>query len=942
MPTASPAAITPPDAVVSLVLYQNPWSPVPNDCAGLNAGVGVNVFCSNAAGYIMVARLMQGNDTIVAACAALSETQLVLTPPYPLAEDRPYYVQVQLVPNPPTYNQAAIIASVDWTAANTASTPALASILELTEGMIEIGGTPSNPTLSATFSWANHFPITAYVQIFPSPSPLNTHLVSCSNNSISLSYDYSNPSAPFTVVLRPLMPITTPPAVWPPNTLSWKAPSYSAGSGIAYILPTQSPTIASVNYDGTTVSVAWSALTIPDGAEPVSYELLLNCTGSNSAATAKVFPASSTGGTAPLAMPGSLSETYTVSVRVNYGVIKGPLSQEVPVITGTVNNIVQATDASTGIATLTWADASGFNTENPNYTGYTETFNLAFSSGSPALVTGNSGTRYVLPAQLAPNTVNAVSVSVTATSGTVTTAGPSSPWRKLGTSQPVLLGAEYDGNAISLSWQALDDRVREYTITLFYKKSAHTTLTVNTTVCAPAGSTTSLTFAPVHPVASTDALTVTLQASLTDDAGPGLPALYGLSNFSCPMPVSFTPAYFLAATGQTTTAPLIYTAPVLANLDQAQPEPITLYLPYTSARKTLSLPVQYPSSSPVFSLTANPAANSNSAQYPYTLTIDSSAWNAKAIRASVQTAYIEFLKAAEKAGVSPWGISVIQEAIARHMPQTFAETLYYNYGLDLAKGYADLRPGMVLRVMPSDFMAVPGYDRNGNAMNYLNGYTNSAPLDYDINSYYAHDSNWLLGFDAFISQLVAGGALTVNAPPTRLAPNVGGIAEAADLYSPLFLQPFYRLFFPTTLLTPTGPGSTEPSSQFNLAAAASYSDLDKTTNTAANNAYFRGRAVIKLCIRVTVNGNESVVPIGTTVAHILERAGRMPPKSAIRIEGLSLERAIGQSDSFGNASCQAGRSYAVRFDSQALTAYGNGQSALDLPLLHGDILTFGA
>lgn len=921
---------------ISGVSYQNPWSPGLSDQTP--SGITISCDCPVTSSYVLVARLIQGERVLVMPeCSTPNPGQLTLMLPYPLADGFSSYVQCQFVPLSGNYIPQTIIAGVSWTNASTINIPVLASTLELSGGVIEISGT----TLNATFSWANKFPVTAYVQMYASEAVQTPTFVSCFNNSLTYSYVGFSSAATYTAALRPLLPLNLPSSTpWPPNT-TLPAPSTPTvvGSGITYTLPTQSPSITSVNYDGSTVSAAWTAPAVPDGAEPVSYELLLTCTSNGVTSTS--FPASSTGGTAPLPMPGSLSESYTVSARVKYGVIKGPSSSAVPVITGSVDNIVQSTDTSTGIATLTWNDISGFNTSNANYSGYTETFNLTFGSGTP--ITGNSGTSYSLTTQLTANAVNTVSVSVTATSGTVTTTGPCSPWRRLGTSQPVLLSAEYDGTNISLSWQAMEGSVCGYTATLFVNGTASTSA-----FSAPAGST-SLNFSPATTISSSDTLTVTLQATMEGDAGPGLP--------TNPMPVSFTPAYFLAATGQTTTAPLIYTAPTLATLSQTQPALITLFLPsgsYLAAGKTLSQPVSSSTTSAIFTLAANPTTNSNSTLYPYTLEINSTAWNTNTIRASVQTAYTDLLTAAETAGVTPWGISVIQEAIARHMPQTFAETLYYSYGLNLTGGYADLRPGMILRVMPSDFMVVPGSDRDGNAMNYLNGYTNNAPIDYDIGSY-TNGTNWMVGFDAFISQLVAGGALTVSAPPNKpslSAPtslNMGGVAEVADLYFPGFQQPFYRLFIPTNLLTPTGPGSVISANQFVLAAAASYTDLEGASNipdSAASStyaiAYFRGRAVIKLCIRVTINGNEAVVPIGTTVANILERAGRVPPKSGVQLGGLSLERAIGQTDSFGNSSCRVGRSYAVRFDYQTLATYGNGQSALDLPLLSGDILTFGA
>lgn len=906
------------------VQYLDPWAELPPSAS--YSGVQVTVASGGPTGSFLAACLFINGEAVFYG-SGQSLTFVQILPDSPLSPGMQYWVHVQWLANGQKPQDA------DWSSVNNiASAPVLTTSLDVIAGRVA----ESKFTLIWRKPAGSSGPSGGYAQIFDKNGVVGSNSKlspGASSASIPFPFDKTT-SAPYTLFLQGVQSINSNRGS---GGSSFQSP-YSIGPcSTGFPVPVVAPSITSVTYDGVNVSATWSELTGLPSDVDISYELLLTCTSSGVATTAE-FPATSAGGTAPLPMPGSLSEAYTVSARVNYGVIKGPSSTPVPVITGSVANIVQTTVPLTGIATLSWKDASGFNASSAAYTGYTETFNLTFSSGTPSPVTVNSGTSYALTAQLAANVSNAVCVYVTATSGTVTSTGPSSSLRKLGTTQPVLLTAEYDGSTVSLSWLAMDDRVREYTATLFINGVASIP-----TYSAPAGAA-SMTFTPTA-IVSTYALTVSLQAILACDAGPGLP--------SSSMPVSFTPAYFLATTTTAPTAPFIYPVTALSALSQ----------PPAGANIVLNLPAgNYVPTGKTFSAAASTyfalAANTGNIHYPYQLTIDSATWtiSSGSIRSDVQTDYITFLEAAEgTAFFTPWGISVIQEAIARHMPQTFAETLYYNYGLDLATSvsnrypHADLRPGMVLRVMPSDYIVVPGSDRDGNAMNYLNGYTNSAPIDYDIGSYTTGTNgvNWMVGFDAFLSQLVAGGALTVGPPPTTFAPNVGGIAEAADLY--FLQQPFYRLFSPTTLLppsllTPTGPGATTPAPQFNLAAAASYTLLEATSNGASSNTntYFRGRAVIKLCIRVTINGNEAVVPIGTTVANILERAGRVPPKSGLTLTDLSLERAIGQTDSFDNASCQAGRSYAMRFDYQALVAYGNGQSALDLPLLHGDILTFGA
>jgi len=882
--------------VVTSIVYQDPGSPITKD---FSTGLQIQFQDSN----IIVGRLMQGGN-VIASFSPAKTNQINLPLTYPLAEGLSCYIEVQSL--------ESISSQPDWNQNSTAIVPVLPSVLELSDGVVKI----DRSSLYMTFNWSNHFPVTAYAMLYGNGTFISSAFVSSFKNFTTLKINYTTPTPPYKVILRPLIPLTTP-SVWPPSTFPTSS-AHSAGSGVNYTLPTQAPEITGISYDGGIVTASWPALAVPDDVE-VTYELLFIC---DSVTTS--CPATSTGGTAPL--PVGFSESCEVSARVNYDVIKGPRAAPVVLIPGIIYNIKQTTaiiGESKGIATLTWED---------NYTaptGSSVTYNLNFSGGSPADKSGNSGTSYQLLSVLAVNELKYVSIArvVTSTNPALTVTCPSSPPCQLGTNQPTLPSAQYDGTIVSVTWKSETvGEVLAYTVILTITPSTGSPTTESHS--AP-GSATSLLFQPATTISASDTLTVTLQVSLMGEAGPGLAA--------SSIPVSFIPAYFIGKS-----APYTYPVTALKAISIPPASGIKLYLPqgnYIVASKSFA-----EVSNPPFKLVAN------SEPYPYILTIDKSTWtiSSNTIRSTVQTAYVAFIKAAESTGnFTPWGISVLQEAIARHTPQSYAEMLYYSYGLNLADSpnipHVDLRPGMVLRVMPSDYIVVPGYDRNGQKLNYLDGYTNGAPIDYDIGSYYDTASNWHVGFDTFISQLVSAGALTVTSPPTTHAPNVGGVAEAADLYSLGAQNTFYRLFIPSTLLTPTGPGSTKPESQFNLVCADSFTKLEKKTNGATNNTntYFRGRAVLKLCIRVTINGNEAVVPIATTLANILERAGRMPPRNGVKLEGLKLERAIGQADSVGGKACEVGRSYAVRLDYQ-VTNYTGGESALDIPLLHGDRLSFGA
>src|SRR6185437_14897813 len=78
------------------------------------------------------------------------------------------------------------------------------------------------------------------------------------------------------------------------------------------------------------------------------------------------------------------------------------------------------------------------------------------------------------------------------------------------------------------------------------------------------------------------------------------------------------------------------------------------------------------------------------------------------------------------------------------------------------------------------------------------------------------------------------------------------------------------------------------------AAAAKWHEIDAATAAPGGGvhvAYFRGRAVLRACIRVEVDGAGHVVPVGTTVGNLLDRVARRPPPAPLALRGVRLYRA---------------------------------------------------
>ena len=527
-----------------------------------------------------------------------------------------------------------------------------------------------------------------------------------------------------------------------------------------------------------------------------------------------------------------------------------------------------------------------------------------------------------LPSATTLSTTTTYTLKVQATQGGVSN-GPESASIDLNLSTPIIKKATTNGKTVTVEWQGVTEKVQEYEIQLSGSGENAQVIQVSDN-----GSINSNTFTPSTAISDDDTLSVEVRAVFDPPLGVGY--------YSSSKSVTLINNYFLSSS-----SPAVFTASSLAEVKSVsggtENSAISLLLPngnYLQSGKNFAS-----SSVAPFSIAANTEDGSQ-----YEITIASSIWkglSSNKIRTTdVQTPYLAFLEKLETTSFfNAWGIYKVQEAIARYMPQNYAEILYYNYGLDITTKSIDIRPGTILRIIPSNFMVVPGTSRGLNTYDYLDGYVNNAPLDYDVNTFKDATGTYLLGFDAFLTELVKEDVLEVRGTQATSG-NVSGMASGADLYASTFKNPFYKLFFPTNLLSPTGAGSTNPSDQFNISSATSIKNMQDVTSGALTNFYFRGRSLVKICIKVVVNGNEKVVPVGTTVSNILDGYAAGSTNSTSNISGLQLKRALGQARLTSDASddYEVGKLYEVIFDLGGLPSY-TGLSPLDMPLLHGDRLT---
>lgn len=682
--------------------------------------------------------------------------------------------------------------------------------------------------------------------------------------------------------------------------------------------PSSPVTLVSASYDGSVAQAAWTA---PAGATPAGYKL--SAAGGGAAASAVIVTgldaaiplAASTSGLALTVNPFTSPDLYGPGATV-------PLIAQEPAVQSVV------IDAVSSLATVTWGSIAGAD-------GYVlQLFLNGAPSGAPIAAPGTS---YSFTSVLAADGDYAVSVAATASttiasqSAKVAVTGPYGPSRTVPVTIPVITYSDFDGVDASVAWQEVSGAT-SYVVSVRIVGSDAAPVTH-----APASAGTSSLSFPVTISDTAQAYELVVQAVFGPDTGaPSVPA---------PL---FNAGYYLAPSS-TSVAPAVYPATLIAlplqtsmSAVAAQSAALTCYLPALAGS---SVTIGTVASVGPFALAAY--SGTGSAQYPFTLTIaggtTSEAWtfDSSTIRTQLQADYVQFLKNAETAGVSPYGIVTIQQAIARILPQTFAETLYYAYGFNTnptAGGSIDLRPGLVIRVAANPYQ----YINEAGSGAAENAFTGGPTLDLDVSSYLS-SSDWKLGFDSFFAQLVAAQALTVAQPtfdPQSFAEQP--IADAADLFFPLFNRPFYRIFVPGTLASPWQTGSNLPGANFALAAATSFTNLTTANNLTGNTAtlaYFGGRSVIRVCVRITVDGVEMVVPVGTTVGNILDRLGKRPASTGIPVQGIRLERAQAPVVLDPSAACNIGETYPVRFDWGALALYGYANDSLNLPVLHGDSLT---
>ena len=671
----------------------------------------------------------------------------------------------------------------------------------------------------------------------------------------------------------------------------------ATGSPSSMTLLTSQVDVKSTSYDGSIVKAAWQA------SNPAPAYLVEVLVGTNAVASQ-----TTTALQAALAVALSSSDSYSVTVRPVSadGIVIGPRSTTAPIIVQAPAISSIAFDTS-GSLQIDWNAISGAGR-----------YKVQFSIANKVVLEKNPTTNSLTLAASELPSSGIYEVTVKASAQNDDVSGPVSAALPAVVLAPPSVNVAYDGRAARVTWEPLTSQAITGYITTVLNGAT------------PVSSATTLGPAASIDVGYAAANNYDVVVQALTGAGAGQPS---------------APAALFQLGWYPSTATNASSNIIPARASGMSAYDIEIYLPNIF---TTFVSTGLPAAPPFVFSTA-------SAPYSYKLTIPASSavWNftADSIRTNITAAYRTLLTELVKLKVTPLGWRMVQDAISRAMPQTFAETLYYGYGFVPGDGYIDLKPGMLLR---ADFESYQYLGPDQPVSSFLNGFVNTSSALYDVGSYVTTGDQWLTGFDAFLSLVTQSGSI-VPTPQTKGSTASGG-GGIIDLYYAQFRKSFVRLVYPTQILKDS-EGKAQTS--FNVAVVASndYPTLDTATDNlrklqpppeGAAATYLRGRTMISACIRVWLDEQPLVVPVGTSVGNLLENMARRPPiviqqsgNPGIPLSGIVVERSIGYAVT-DPSDYSVSKTIPIRLDWNQGMAYSASTDWLSLPLLPGDhIITRG-
>ncbi|HEU5135469.1 MAG TPA: hypothetical protein VFU13_10040 [Steroidobacteraceae bacterium] len=548
------------------------------------------------------------------------------------------------------------------------------------------------------------------------------------------------------------------------------------------------------------------------------------------------------------------------------------------------------------------------------------------------VVQGAPSAAVTVPVSIAPG--SAAVVRATGIGGGSVT--PSGTTVAIPSTPPNDISGVWDGTNVHVAWTPVPDfGVTGYLVTI-----GGTSTTIPTTYVAGA-SAPSTSIAATFSGAFPGSATVSVQSAVlvtTDNYMSG-PA----SVVAIPSLASSVRSVAAAASSQ---PPFVYRRGIYSTLATADQANVIVYLAnvFTNGTPTVK------DSTTTFTLA--PVATPVTGGPAYSLTIDKSAWtfDGSAARTTVRSAYRNLLIAVEAAGVQPWGVPLVRQAIATALPQTFAELLYYRYGIwqDASTRLLDLDSGMRLRVSGAVYQTVAA------SKDDRNGFVALGQQLYDLGEVFPAGSAQsvlapALTMDAFLSQVIPGGGTPSGT--TTIA------ASPMDFFGPGAREAYYRVFFPkapggttdgTTFPGSGAIGSTSPTQNVAIVGASTWTALENATDSYASSgvfptsgglwiAYFRGRASLSPLISIAIGGTTRWVPAGTTLRQALASLGAAAAFGPSAATGISLTRPVVNVFDYSQGGATL-RAESVDLSGIDLGTFTPQLWPLDIPVLGGDTI----
>ncbi|MEM9544898.1 MAG: fibronectin type III domain-containing protein [Bacteroidota bacterium] len=674
---------------------------------------------------------------------------------------------------------------------------------------------------------------------------------------------------------------------------------------------TQKVTITEAKYDAQSLIVSWDGLPNPVNG----YYLNIY----NSYAMIHSTISSGTKMAIPVAL--DPNESYTALMQAAGENSIGPLGDSVQLIAN--SPVIQSiTYDNNQLLTVTWADAGSASSFALHL--YNEDIEITKFSPDYTGKTSGSGT-------IALDQTKVYNVRVQGIKGKVT--GPLSAPELVISAAPKLATSSYQSGHVLASWNGINQEVvNGYNIGVFIA-GKNKVIAQNAVPVTEGTVATALTEGTNYEVK--------VQAIGNKTTGPWSPPMN---------PWNIDSGYYFSEYKDDV-------QPYLFRAQSVPPSPnfsFELYLPQIFNKQPDSLP-------PGLTTSVNPnspfvmSVNKGDKMLPYKISVSkkatNDAWNFAPNGPSIRTelsddydAFITAISGVDK-GMLPGTIPYLNQVIARGLPLTYAETLYYAYGFNPSKRYVSLQAGMRITLSYSEYQFLGP----GGTSPLLNGYVGSGSVSYVMGSYLSGSSQATqkldIGFNNFLNQL----ALETHS-------NVGGGSSVLDTYITGASEPYYRIFYPGSFLSADAPGSVDPRQNISIVVASDFAKMKAATDAWNNGQPFsgevlvlflRGRATIVPEIKITLSGQEQWVPVGTTLRNVLDEFAAVPFRPTTgsadgwQTTNIQLTRTV---DSVINKTTEVetaysvGRNNPIAISHAKIVCYSNGQDNFDLPLMQGDTI----